>query len=184
MRSRRNTAESKSMPMVVAVAAIETSNSSDLLPAAVEPPKAEAADQFWLTRQKRNHAGFANTLPFGSAKPPAVATRSLRIARPLQLSKDMRRTGAVASDGIEEHLSAEMLLARQTMAGYTSLKAMLATRSIDVGAHAWHPFHACQPRWPAALDEQAHLQTPDHPRPAALCQWPRRGDFAHPTLFA
>jgi hypothetical protein len=70
MRSRRNAAESESMPMVVALTAIETSDPSDLLPATVEPRKAEAADQPWLTPQERNHAGFANTRPFGLANRP------------------------------------------------------------------------------------------------------------------
>ena len=73
--------------MVVALDAIETTDPSDLLPATLEPRKAEAADQPWLTPQKWNHAGFADTLPFGPAKPLAVATRSLRIVRPRQLAK-------------------------------------------------------------------------------------------------
>ena len=73
--------------MVVALAAIETSDLSDLLPAAVEPRNAWAADQPWLTPQERNHAGFADTLLFSPAKPLVVATRWLRIVRRRRLAK-------------------------------------------------------------------------------------------------
>ena len=92
--------------MLVALTAIETSDPSDLLPATVEPRKAEAADQPWLTPQERNHAGFANTRPFGLAKPPAVATRSLADSEaPATVEETGDGAGAVVSDGIEEHLS-------------------------------------------------------------------------------
>ena len=86
MRSCRNAAESDGMPMVVALAAIETSEPRDLLPPMVELRNAKAADQPWLTPLERNHARCADTLPFEPAKPPAVAARSLRAVRPRLLN--------------------------------------------------------------------------------------------------
>ena len=82
MRSCRNAAESHDMPMVVALAAIETSDPSDLLPAKVGLRNAKAADQPWLAPLERNHAGCVDALPFGPAKPPAALARSLREVGP------------------------------------------------------------------------------------------------------